>query len=152
MRQMKKWGWLVILLLVANGCAFLRLKHREYPVYVYEQPFDLVYLKTYETLDGNNEWVPYRTDKAGGIIEFRSLKYGNWFDLDQQFASFLVRMVDRKHTSVGLNTEKSKCKDKGCLELFNNVHEVLSHLPARKEKEKQGEQAQAETTPAQPAQ
>ncbi len=133
-------GRMLLLFLFVAGCASLKPKHLEYPVYVYEQPFDLVYLRAYETLDANNDWVPDHTDKANGIIEFRSLQYGNLFDLDKQHAYFVVKMVDRKHTSVELDPSQSKCQDDSCLELLKSVDTVLSHLPKRKEKENQGEQ------------
>ncbi|MBI4388184.1 MAG: hypothetical protein HY582_03995 [Candidatus Omnitrophica bacterium] len=152
-KQIKALGWVAVFIFLASGCASLKPKHLEYPVHVYEQPFDLVYLRMYETLDANNDWIPYRTDKAKGVIEFRSLKYANIFDLDKQNAYFIVKMVDRKHTSVEIDPSQSTCKDNSCFELLKSVHTVLSELPKRKEKtqgsEEEPQNKDATTPPAQ---
>ncbi len=142
MKQIKVWGWIAVFFFLATGCATLKPKHLEYPVHVYEQPFDLVYLKAYETLDANSDWIPDYTDKAKGVIEFRSLKYANIFDLDKQNAYFIVKMVDRKHTSIEIDPSQSTCKDDSCFELLKSVDAVLSRLPKRKEKIQESEENQ----------
>ncbi len=117
------------------GCASLRLKPADYPVHVYEQPFDLVYLKTYEALSKDRNWVPYRTDKSSGIIEVRNITYGTWDDMDKQFVRFLVKTVSRTETSVELDAEVSRCKGQNCLNLLNTIHNDLSQLPIRSKPE-----------------
>ncbi len=113
------------------GCSSLRANSKDYPIHVYEQPLDLVYLKTYETLSKYDEWVPNFTDKTNGVIEVRNIKYANLLDFDTQLARFIIKMVSRTETSVALDTEKSRCKGNGCLELLNSIHDSLSHLPVK---------------------
>lgn len=135
MKQVKLWFSMILLM---AGCASAALNPADYPVRIYDEPFDLVYLKTYEALSKNSsEWIPYRTDKANGVIEIRSLKYNNAFGLDKQFARFLVKMVSRTQTSVELDIQASKCKDNECRDLLDMVHETIIHLPARPKKQAQ---------------
>ena len=119
------------LLLLVVGCSSMRVSSKDYPIHTYEQPMDLVYLKTYEALSKYDEWVPNLTDKTNGINEVRNIKYANLLDFDTQLARFVIKMVSRTETSVELDTERSRCKGNGCLELLDSINATLSRLPAK---------------------
>ena len=118
-------------LILLAGCAAMRANSNDFPMHVYEQPLDLVYMKVYDTVAGTEGWVMYRTDKTNGIIEARNTIYGNWFDIDLQQLRFIVKMVSRTETSVAFDPVFAKCKGNTCLHITNKVHDVLNHLPAR---------------------
>lgn len=120
-----------------TGCAAIKIAREQYLTYVYPQSFDLVYLKTYETIDAQPDWAPLRTDRGNGIMEFRNTRYGNLFDYDTEHVTFVVTPVGRNETSLELDLSRSQCKGKDCLNLLKKAHEALKSLPSREEPEQQ---------------
>lgn len=133
-------GCLGILAILVSGCATKPYSPTEYPVYVYDQSFDVVYLKTYEVLDRVEDWTPLTTDKSKGHIDVKNKKYGNLFDLDIQTARFVLKMISRTQTSLTIDVDHSRCKDDACLKLLEAVDEVIVKLPKKVAKPAEGDQ------------
>ena len=71
---MRSVRWFVVMALLLVGCSSsfrqaIIAEPLDYPIHIYEQPFDLVYLKTLETIDEYPGWAFHRTAKERGIIE-----------------------------------------------------------------------------------
>ncbi len=135
--------WLFLLAFVSSCGTFSKYEPITYKVYTYEQPYDLVFLRTMETLDSNNDWVFSATRKELGVIEMRNTNYGNWFGVDRQYVRVLVKYVSEKETSVEIDPAHTSCKGKACTQLLEAVNEVLSALPPRPEKQTPPQDAEA---------
>ncbi len=131
----KTFALLVILSCGICGCSTVQPGPETYPTYTYAQPLDLVFLKTYETLNQEPNWMPNFTDKSRGIIEFRNTLYGNLSDADVQHGRYLVKRVKADQTSVEFDPDNSKCKGDTCLKLLEKVNKALSGLPVYQQPE-----------------
>lgn len=69
---------------------------------VYELPYDLTYLRTLDALDLQKGWQLKETDKEKGLITIRNVDYQRLDDSDKRELTFVVKRVDRAHTSVQL--------------------------------------------------
>ena len=143
MKQILGFAFTLVFLLA--GCSTIKFETRDYPVYVYHQPYDLVYLRAYETLDAAEDWIPNLTDKPKGIIEVKNTKYGNLSDADIQKAHFVITMVSRTETSVSIDPKKSKCQGDSCSKLLDSINETLSQLPLRPAKQQAAGQEAPQT-------
>lgn len=137
---------MMIMVFFVAGCAGIRIAKEDYPVYVYPQPFDLVYLKAYETVDAFPDWIPLTTDRGTGLITFRNSKYGNLFDYDAQHVAFVVKPLGRNQTSLEVDLSQSQCKEGACVKLLKSVHDVLKDLPVREAPESKSEEAEEAET------
>jgi anthranilate phosphoribosyltransferase len=77
-------------------------------VFVYELPYDLTYLRTLDALNLQKGWVLWGTEKEKGIISVQNTEYTHLDDADMRKLTFLVKRVDREHTSLSLAPE-SQC-------------------------------------------
>ena len=127
--------WLVALVLLAGCGIFEKQPPIKYVAYTYEQPFDLVFLKTIEILDMDNDWAFSYTAKERGIIELRNMNYENWFGVDRQHVRFVVRRVSQAETSVEIDPSSSQCKGKTCVDMLEKVNTGLSQLPVHVKEE-----------------
>ena len=118
-------------LLLAVGCASnkKKLSYADYPVYTYEQPYDLVYKKALDILSDQPGWILETTDKNEGIIRLASTQYANILDMDTQKGQFVVKMVSRKETSIEFDPEHSNCRDNNCRIMLQGINKVLKELP-----------------------
>ena len=139
MKRSVIWAGCLALLLV--GCAShgkKKLSYADYPVHVYDQPFDLVFKTAFDVLSTQEGWIMNPTDKTEGTITMTSTTYANWWaDLDNQKAQFIVKHVNRKQTSLEFDPAHSTCRDYRCHVLLEKVDHVLSELPAHVEVPKQ---------------
>ncbi len=121
----------VFLVFSSSGCSSLSWRSGEYPIYHYEQPYDLIYLNALESLDREDLWIMQYTDKNTGIIEVRQMNYGSLFGGDRQKARFVVKRVGRLETSVELDTSSSVCRWKDCRDLLEHINQRLAQIPPR---------------------
>lgn len=113
------------LVLSLAGCATTKKVlplHDE--VLVYALPYDLTYLRTFEALDMQAGWLIDNTDKEKGMINIRNIDYARLDDSDKRKLSFLVKRVDRSHTSVQLAEDSQRTLCGG--DLLKAVGEKLS--------------------------
>ena len=138
MKQITLWAS-CLLLLMTVGCASSnkKLNPEDYPMHVYDQPFDLVFKRAMEVLGSQPGWILNPTNKAAGVIELTGTTYATWMDVDNQRARFIVRHVNRTQTSFEFDAAGSVCKDNSCHKLLDNVNQVLSALPPHIEVTKQ---------------
>ena len=120
---------LVALVLLAGCGIFEKQPPIKYVAYTYEQPFDLVYLKTMDVVDIDNDWAFAYTAKERGVIELKNINYENWFGMDKQYVRLVVRHVSQTETSVEIDPTGSRCKGRACIEILEKVNAVLSQLP-----------------------
>ena len=147
MSSLQKFVFLTVSLAISGCVSFNHWSDTsKYKVYTYDQPYDLVYLKTLETVDASDNWAIQYTNKEQGTMEFRNIKYANPFDFDRQVANFSVKRISQLNTSVQLEPAKSRCLENECQKLLDSVDRVLSALPP-KEKQEQPVSAD-ETVPA----
>ena len=137
--MIKRILWVGCLMFLAVGCAHgkKKLSYADYPVHVYEQPFDLVYKTAIDILAVEPGWILNPTDKSAGIISLTSTTYANIMSLDAQKAQFVVRSVNRKQTSIEFDPAHSVCRDYNCHKLLEKINLAVSVLPARIEVPKQ---------------
>lgn len=144
-------SWLIALILL-SGCGILSKQEPiKYIAYTYEQPYDLVYLKTMEVLDSDNNWVFGVTRKELGTIEMRNINYANWFGMDRQYVKFLVKYVSPTETSVEIDPANTSCKGKTCIDLLERVNKALGALPPHPKKEVPPQEEATETIQPKPA-
>lgn len=122
--------------LVLSGCGILSKQSPvTYNSYTYEQPYDLIFLTTFEVIDTDNDWTFNSTAKELGRIDIQNMNSNNFFGIDRQYARFLIKHVSDTETSVELDPANTNCKDGVCVRLLERVNEVLSALPPRPKKE-----------------
>ena len=77
-------------------------------VITYNLPYDLTFLKTLDALNLQDGWELSRTEKEKGIICIQNTQYSRFNDADKRTLTFLVKRVDREHTSVSLAPESQR--------------------------------------------
>jgi len=127
--------WLFTLVLLSSCSIFSKQNPVTYKMYTHEQPYDLVFLKAFETIDSDNDWIFSSTRKELGTIDIRNMNYDNWFGIDRQYARFLVKHVSETETSIEIDPANTSCKENACIRLLERINEALSMLPAHPKKE-----------------
>lgn len=77
-------------------------------VLIYALPYDLTYLRTLDALNLQDGWELAQTEKEKGIIRVQNTQYSRFDDSDKRSLTFLVKRVDRDHTSVSLAPESQR--------------------------------------------
>ena len=98
-----KIGLIVLCLgISAAACAHNKVLPVHDEVLIYKLPFDLTYLRAEEALERVEGWELQMTEKEKGLIVIRNTNYSSFSDADKRNATFLVKRVGPKETSVEL--------------------------------------------------
>ena len=77
-------------------------------VLTFHLPYDLAYLPTVEALERVAGWELENTEKEKGLIIIRNINYSSPVDADKQSATFVVKRVGAKETSVELAPQSQR--------------------------------------------
>ncbi|HRK62439.1 MAG TPA: hypothetical protein PLY88_07835, partial [Candidatus Omnitrophota bacterium] len=70
-----------------------------------EQPYDLVYLAVFDTVNDLTEWSPDKTLQTEGLIRLRNTQFSRFDDSDRRFIQVRIRRDGQFQTSVFLDPE-----------------------------------------------
>ena len=102
--------------LVLMGCAHhnpILPVHDE--VLVYPLAYDLTYLRTLDALMTVPGWDLETTDKEKGLIRVRNVEYSRVNDADKRLATFLLKRLNGRETSVELERDSQQVLGAGTL-------------------------------------
>jgi len=116
-------------MLVIGGCASVEGPKCD-QVLVYEQPYDLTYLRALEAMNEFQGWLLEATDKGTGAIRLRNTEYGHMFDRDKAVADVVVKRISKDKTSISLAPD-SQMVLKG-KELLEHIDTCLKSKPAHR--------------------
>lgn len=111
-----------------GGCASVEAPKYD-AVLVYDQPFDLTYLKTIEALNEFPNWLLEETEKERGFIRICNTQYGHAFDRDKDRADIIVKRVSRAQTSVSLDPSSQRIRQ--AKELLDHIDQYMKFKPAK---------------------
>ncbi len=77
-------------------------------VMIYERPYDYVYLRVIEAVQNTPNWEIYQTDHRMGIVRALSLNFNDPLNSDKRVATFIVRRLGRRTTSVSFAPESNQ--------------------------------------------
>ena len=92
---------LFVILLGSVGCkkdSSLLPVHKE--VLVYPLPYDLVYLRTIESVGRHPDWELDYTEKENGVIRIHNQRYSSFADADLRYAKLIIRRLSHNKSSV----------------------------------------------------
>jgi hypothetical protein len=84
-------------------------------VLVYPLAYDLTYLRTLEALMAVSGWDLEITDKENGLIRVRNIDYTGLDNSDQRTATFLLKRVGQRETSIELARDSQQAIGAGAL-------------------------------------
>ena len=71
-------------------------------------PYDLTYLRTEEALERIPGWELEMTEKEKGVIVVRNINYSTWDDADKRNATFWLKRIGPRETSIQLAPESQR--------------------------------------------
>lgn len=80
-------------------------------VLVYDNPYDLVFLRVIESADLLETWDVEITDKEKGLVSFHNTNFGAFSSEDERTISVLLKRINRSQTSVQLAPYSQKALD-----------------------------------------
>ena len=84
-------------------------------VLYFKLPYDLTYLRTGEALERVEGWELEQTEKEKGVIVIRNTNYSSWDDADKRSATFWLKRIGPKETSVQLAPQSQRILGAGML-------------------------------------
>lgn len=125
---MKKTTYAIILSVIfslsVTGCAAdnqVLPTHDE--VLTYQVPYDLAFLRTIEALESLPDWELSETEKEKGIIRVNNTNFATFDDADKREATFIVKRVNRKETSIALAPYSQQVI--GAKDLFKRISQYV---------------------------
>lgn len=91
---------------------------------IYPLAFDLTYLRTLEALQRVPGWELESTEKEKGLIRVRNINFSGLDDADKRNATFQLKRVDRKETSIQLIPQSQRVVGVG--ELLSEISKTLN--------------------------
>ena len=95
----------LLFVFVLAGCVSSPIGPTHDEVLVYDKPFDYTYLKVLEAINSTPGWSLYDTDKEAGVISAWNETYDTLLDDDMRRATFQIRRLGRRETSVQLTPD-----------------------------------------------
>ena len=117
MRSFKSLNVLILVFgIFFTGCAGRpQLVPRHNQVLTFNLPYDLTYLRVEESLERIEGWEVEMTEKEKGVIVIRNINYSAFDDEDKRSATFWVKRVGPKETSVRLAPQSERVVGGGTL-------------------------------------
>lgn len=86
-----------------TGCAAnTKVLPQHDEVLQFDLPYDLTYLRAMEAVERVEGWELQATEKEKGLLIVRNINYSSLDDADQRTATFVVKRVAARKTSVEL--------------------------------------------------
>lgn len=120
--KMPIWAAVAALVFLTSACTPRGLLRAD-EVLVYNRAYDFVFLRTMEAVDNVPNWSLSDTDKEKGLLSVRSMNFSSGFDAEKRIATFVVKRISRRKTSVELEPQSQTVI--GGKELLRAIDQLL---------------------------